>query len=456
MSVFGFCRCWICVAAALFVWSAVSAEAVIEEGHESAVSSVVSGTVSDVGPDVDGTTATGSVPERVILMTGDRNGVADEVMAVIYDTKGLHFHDPSAPRFLFVDREGNTALGIGGYVEVTGMYDFDGAIDCNGFVTEMIAVPSSRGLRNRLKFDAAESRLFLRLVRKTGLGVLTAYVENSFSNGNGGFGFSMKAAYLKLGNVQAGLSRSLFVDPTAGGPTIDYQGPCGGLTGRNVGVNYTAALHHGFGVGVSVEMPTGSYTLGEHAEDLSQRVPDIPVYVQYGWGDGDSHVRLSGIFRDLSYRDLVSGCNRLTPGWGVQLSGKLGVADLLTVYYDGVYGRGIGRYINDLSGYGYDLLPGKTDGRLIAPHSLSMSVGVQFNITGDWFVSGNYSFNRLYNQESLGQTGYRRADYLAVNMFYTCLDDLQLGVEYLHGGRHDMSGDCGSANRILAMAKYSF
>lgn len=417
----------------------------------------VAGMAATAGDDVTtGDENPKGAPERVIILSGNKNGASPEVMAVMYDTSELHFNDPSAPRFLFVDREGNTALGIGGYIEATGMYDFDGAIDNNGFVTNQISVPYNPKLRNRLRFDASHSRLFLRLVRRTRLGMLTAYVENSFAQGADGYGFNVKQAYLRLGNVQAGYSRSLFNDGASASPTIDYQGTCGNITGTNGGVSYTPLLGGGFKVGIAAEMPSADYTLGSDAETISQRVPDIPAYIQYGWNGGSNHVRLSGIFRDLSYRDMVSGTNRLTAGWGVQLSGVTDCTDYVTLYYQAVYGQGIARYINDLSGYGYDLLPSDEPGRLQAPHSLSLTGTVQFNVTKDLEVSGTYSFNRLYNQSETGGLAYRRAAYVAVNAFYTCFEDMQVGVEYLHGSRHNMDGDYGCANRIMAMVKYSF
>ena len=40
-----------------------------------------------------------------------------------------------------------------------------------------------------------------------------------------------------------------------------------------------------------------------------------PAYVQYSWASG-SHVRLSGILRELSYRDNVQASNHFATGWG--------------------------------------------------------------------------------------------------------------------------------------------
>ena len=57
------------------------------------------------------------VPDRAIVITGGANGVHREVVRVLYDTSDMHFQDASVPRFLMIDRQGNTLFGIGGYVE---------------------------------------------------------------------------------------------------------------------------------------------------------------------------------------------------------------------------------------------------------------------------------------------------------------------------------------------------
>lgn len=386
-------------------------------------------------------------------MSGNRNGASQEVMAVMYDTSDLNFNDPRAPRFLFVDSKGKTALGIGGYVEASMQYDFDGAIDNPGFVTASIPVPSDPKLRSRLAFDASSSKIFLRLVRSTPVGMFSAYVENGFT---GSYGFKLKFAYVSLGAFTAGLQRSLFVDAASGSPTIDSQGPAGANCGRNVGFSFTPRLKHGWRVGIAVEMPEASYTEGAHTESISQRVPDIPAYVQYSWDGGTSHVRASAIFRDLSYRDLVAGRNRFATGWGIQLSGLAAITDYVTLYYQGTYGKGIARYINDLSDSGFDLIPDSEPGRLKAPMSLLIAAGLQVNITKDLFVSGTYSLNRLYGQGDMGADAYRRGNYFCFNAFYTCLQDMQIGVEYIRGGRTNFDRTHGTANRLEAMIKYSF
>lgn len=395
------------------------------------------------------------VPERAIVLSGGMNGVHRDVMNVLYDTSDTHFQDASVPRFLLIDRMGNTLFGIGGYVEGVFQYDFDGALDEAGFVTHDISVPSNPALRNRLAADATHTNIVLQLLRKTSLGVLSAYVQGNFSNA--GYGFKLKHAYVRLHNVTAGYTRSTFEDAIAGAPTIDYQGPAGAVSATNLIIQYKLQFAKNFTAAISAEIPEADYTLTSGAnEGISQRCPDIPAYIQYQWDGGDSHVRATAIFRELSYRNLAESKNRFATGWGVQLSGAIKMSEMFELDYEAVYGKGIANYINDLSGFGYDLISDGIDGKMKAPGSLGIAGGLRVNLTDKLFVSSTYSFCRLYDQENMGGDAYRRGNYAAVNCFYTPFSDFQVGVEYLHGRRTDMDHEHGIANRLEAMVKYSF
>lgn len=398
------------------------------------------------------------VPTRAIVLMGDSTGVQPEVMTVLYDTQDLHFRDPGLPRFLLIDREGTTVLGIGGAVEGVVSYDFMGSINNDGFETFDIPVPRDPAMRSRLAASATHSSLFLKLVRQTGIGVLTAYVQSNFSGGETGYGFKLKQAYVSLDKLTLGLTNSTFVDPQAGVPTIDYQGPSGEMTSKNIIARFRTSLSPNFTMAVSAEIPQLTLTTGTSAEAISQRVPDIPAYIQYAWGGGNSHLRLSGIFRDLYYRDLVKGDNRSTVGWGVQLSGMAKIGKPFTLYYQGTYGKGIGHYLNDLDGNDLDLIPSSTDGKLTAPGMAGFVGGLRVDITPKFFFSGSYSLCRLYGQREghMDPSTYRRGNYAVANVFYSPLPEFLVGLEYLHGSRTDMSRISNSANRIECMLKYSF
>lgn len=398
-----------------------------------------------------------TLPASTVALSGNSSQIHSAVLNALMDTRDVHFQDPGVPRYLLIDKEGSTVLGIGGYVEGIASLDFRGAIDDNGFVTYDIPVPARADMRRRFDADVSHTTIFLKLVRNTRLGVLNAYVQTNFSGDNGGYGLKLKQAYVSLGNVTMGLTNSTFSDPSANVPTIDYQGPSGQVGCKNILLRYRVDFAPGWTFAVSAEKPKSTLTAyDDRQETLSQSVPDFPAYFQYAWGTG-SHVRASAILRNLSYRDLVDGQNRYKTGYGVQLSGIFDIHRAVDIYYQGAYGRGIAHYVNDLDGCGLDLVGSEGNpGTVVAPRTVSVVAGAKWNITPSLFISGAYSFNRLYDQTQLGGDTYCRGNYVVANMFYTPVSDLQIGLEYLHGTRRDVDMSHATANRIELMAKYSF
>lgn len=396
-----------------------------------------------------------AVPDRAIVITGGSNGVHRDVMRVLYDSRDVHFQDATAPRFLMIDREGNTVFGIGGFVEATMQYDFHGAIDNMFFIPHDIPVPANPKQRNRFAGDASRTNIVFQLLRNTPWGVLNAFVQGEFSGDH--YALKLKQGYIRLHNVTAGYAYSTFWDLAADAPTIDYQGPVGTMFRPNLMLQYRKSFGDHVSAAISAEVPdvTMTFAPGEN-EKISQRCPDIPVYVQYQWGGGASHVRASAILRELSYRNMLAQENKFRTGWGVEFSGIVNICDFAKVYWTGIYGKGIGSYMHDLDGFGYDLISDGTHGAMKAPGMFGITGGLRLDLSKKVFVSSTYSQCRLYDQEGMGPDAYRRGNYAVVNCFYTPFDDFQLGIEYLHGRRTNMDHQYGTANRFNAMIKYSF
>ena len=397
------------------------------------------------------------IPERAIVLSGDHTR-SGSLMAILYDSSDLHFSEPSAPRFLFLDRQGKVALGIGGYVKGTLQYDFGGSIDDGAsFVTYDIPVPQNPAQRNQFYGNANHSTIFLQLVGKsTHFGYYQMYVQTNFSgDGNSGYGLKLKQAYLSVGYVTAGLANSTFVDGSVGTPTIDDQGPAGEISRKNVLLRYAPRFNDHFSGAIGVEMPSVSYTVNTDVEKINPRVPDIPLYVQYQWDGGKSHIRLSGLFRDMSYRDIKSGRNHFKPGWAAQLSGKT-AAGSLTFFYQGAYGRGYGAYLNDLGGNGFDLVYSTTEGKMEAPRTANFELGMRYNAMSRLFFAASYSQARLFGVSHLGPDTYRYGQYISVSGFFDIVPDLRVGLEYLHGDRANVDRTHGRANRITGLLQFSF
>lgn len=62
-------------------------------------------------------------PNGIVIVTIDKAG--DEIIRIMNESQLPYIHDPKAPRFLLMDKQGKFALGIGGYVRATGEYDLE-------------------------------------------------------------------------------------------------------------------------------------------------------------------------------------------------------------------------------------------------------------------------------------------------------------------------------------------
>lgn len=394
------------------------------------------------------------VPERAIIMSGDTARLNDAVYAVFYNTENLMFNDPSVPRFQLVDREGTTIFGVGGVAEGLLYYDFAGSVNGAGFVTYNIPVPRNAAQRSQLGASVSQSSIFMKLARATHIGILSVYLQAEFSGGESGHDFILKQAYISLAGVTAGLANSVFSDPASSAPTVDPAGPPGAITAKNIQLSYTHQFSHNVSGALSLEIPEATNTLSETTGTIKQRYPDIPLNVQYTWFSG-SHIRAAAILRNLTYRDLVAAKNKVVTGWGVMVAGTATAYDTIDFLYQAGYGHGIGRYVHDFEKNGIDLIP-DGEGHMMAPASFSFTTGVRFKPSKKLLISGSYGYCRLYDGASLGSDGYRRSGYGVVNAFYTPTSDLQLGIEYLNGRRVDQDRSHGTANRLMAMIKYSF
>ncbi|MCH5219373.1 MAG: porin [Muribaculaceae bacterium] len=398
------------------------------------------------------------IPERAVVLYGDAKNADREVLAVFYSRENLAFSDPDAPRFLLMDRQGKIAFGVGGQLYGTVNYDFDGSIPGSGFSTYDISVPDNSVQHTRFGGDLSHSSLFMKLVGKAPkLGMYQVYFQANFTGNNGKYGFMLKQAYVSLGHFTAGLTNSTFIDAATKAPTVDTEGPSGQVSAKNVLFRYTSPTYKGFTAAASLEIPQTTYTTNAVTEALAARFPDIPVYIQYSWKPGQ-HVRLSGIFRDMAYRNTRVGANRMALGWGLQVSaiGDVCAGGMIQAFGHVAYGQGIAKYINDLAGNGYDLVPTYLGNRLTAPEMMGWTVGMYYNYSPQLFFTAAFSRAQLFNVRRLGGETYQYGQYLDVNGFYNFDSNFRVGAEYLHGWRHNFDGEGGSANRINLLVQYSF
>ena len=240
--------------------------------------------------------------------------------------------------------------------------------------------------------------------------------------------------------------------------TIDDQGPNGSAANTVFTVDYRQDFGKGLSGAIGIETPTANMTYGDRARDVHQRIPAFPLYLQYAWGGGDSHVRLSGIVRPLQYRDLVENKNRTICGAGIQLSGLVSVADPITLYYGATYGKGIANYMQDDSGLGLDAVADGLSGKCEAMTTFGVTGGISINLTKRLTFNGIYShlLNSRPDKATVSSDTYRYGDYVAANLYYTFNKIIAAGIEYDYGHVADFGGRNLHTNRIQAQLAVTF
>ena len=372
------------------------------------------------------------------------------------------FNVPGAPRFAIMGKDHKFYLGITGFVKGTMSYDFGHPInDPNKFTTSAIPMHQQPGNGGLIQFSAAQSAIAFNMVALPGTdNQIGAYISANFLGGN--YNFNLQYAYLKYRGILAGYNHSLFSDMASAPPTIDYEGAPSLAPIPNGVLNYTHGFNPHWSAGIGLEMPIASATTTTGSYTVNQRVPDIPAYVQYCWDNGGSWLRLSGIVRNMMYRDVVADRNRSLVGWGVKLSGSTTIAGPLRAYCQGTYGKGIASYFQDLYDGGLDMVPdASTAGQLSTVRAWGGLAGVQYTFSKNLFATVTYSQVRNYAPAYTGGTTawsdqYRYGQYVVANVFYNIKSYLQWGIEYLWGKRSDMNGLSAHDNRLQTMLQISF
>ncbi len=406
----------------------------------------------------------GNVPEELdyssTVLFFERPNVKESVKPKVQDMyKEVTRKTPQqvgVPKFIFSDKSGKATFTIGGFVNYRMAYDFNNAINNRDFVTFDIPMQKTANDKHFL-MDASTSRLYFRGMF-FGLGgkPLEAYIESDFRGS--GNSFHLREAYVSWNGITAGQTVTTFCDLAAGPNTIDFEGPNAYTYGRNLMLQYKHAFKNGFSFAVALEDPSLSATYAPETGSLYQRVPDIPAYVQYSWNKSKSHIRASGIYRNLTYEDKTRDKAVNVTGWGTQLSGCLYMNKIVSLSGQIVYGKGLSAYIADLQGNGYSLMPEMNmNNRLFAPEVLSWFASTQINLTPKMPMTFVYSQVRLPGKtKDFAAADYKYSQYILANIFYNFNSWVNVGLEYIYGTRENFDNAKGHSNRIQTAVQVNF
>ncbi len=396
-----------------------------------------------------------------VIYFGSGDTAASETVrsqiAKFYVDQFRHFSDPLAPYFLFMSRDANLAMGVGGCVRMRGWYDWGGSIPTPGFAPYMIPMTDTPLRERYLGTTPSGTALFFRVIgtNKT-LGEYQLYVETNF-NGYNGRDLHLKKAYAVLNDFTIGYTNSTFSDPSALPPTVDASGPNCKMSATSVLVRWMHSLPHGLVLAASVETPSDQIqTVEGETAKVECYIPDSAAFIQKEWGGGN-HVRLSGILRSHPYRNLIQQKNHNTIGWGLQMTTTLHPLDCLTLYgcFNGGYGyESLG---GDWLMGNYDLVSDVANpGKMYAPAAFGGYGCIQYNIKPELFVSATVGGAAYRPRSGVSPDEYRNGLYMAANCYWNLTARIQVAAEFNLGRRQNVDNTSRWARRVGLMAQFSF
>lgn len=386
------------------------------------------------------------------------------------------------PKFLLKTDDRMFVLAIGGQLNAIVGGDIDNNLYNEenagiNFVTQSIPVPAPSGKRGDFFINPLNSYIDIQVV---GFGHTKNAISAYFKIGTDGNDTQLylQRCYISWRGLTVGEKHTLFQDEAAcQPPTIDPEGPCGEVSNVAYEVSYRSPSFKGFRFAVGIDRPTyytssGKYLGTDHtrfenymvanASYANQRIPDVPAWVEYeDPANSDNRIRLSGLFRAFTYRDEIHEKTRVSPGWGLMVSGNYNPVKPLVLYMQACYGKGIGNYIQDMAGLPYSYIPSNENlGQMTPVPMMGINFGATWNFNDRWQANVVGSTTRIWNIGDYAKAqdinlNYKSAVYVAANVFYNVTSYLQFGMEYLYGHRQTWGNGGAHDNRIQAQISLS-
>lgn len=356
----------------------------------------------------------------------------------------------------------NTSVKFGGYVKLDAIADVNHAYGAQ--FANFAAIPlDTAGAANQdgqFNAHARQSRLNMETRTPTDLGELKTFLEIDFfgsargnANTTNGEGVQLRQAYGQLGHVLAGQTWSNFMDFDAYPESLDYIGPSGLTFIRQSQVRYTDKIDDKLAYSLALENPNTDFTSPTATDVNLSDLPDATAKLQYK--DSFGHVALRGLARKLNAGNSASGVEDEDYGWGLGASGKINALEKDALFFQAVYGDGIGRYLFDvaISGNGTTYVSNRVDGQTAyggyVAYQHYWSKEFRSNLIGGYTGIDN-------NVALTGITANKEIMSGHINLIWQPMASYKVGVEYMHGFRKLESGVEGDLDRVQGSFMYLF
>ncbi|MDT8069089.1 MAG: DcaP family trimeric outer membrane transporter [Terriglobia bacterium] len=375
----------------------------------------------------------------------------DSVAAARMDNAPL---DPRYPGYFRIPGT-TTFMKIGGYFKSDFIYDLKPVGDGERFIPSTIPVPTPAGVNNST-VSVRPTRINADfLIPTESVDTVRFFVEGDMF-GSTSTTPRLRHAYAQVKNFLIGQSFSNFQDPDSGPDQLEFQGPNGQVSIRNPQLRYAFKVGGKTSLRFAVEKPTSdvAFKTPEFSALPNSPAPDGTITLRHDMDSG--HLQLSGLFRSVSAY-LPDNRSDAVFGWGVNFTGSQRLIGKDTFVYQGAYGFGIERYLNDTSGLGIDAgVEGFERPHLVAIPVVGTYGGYQHFWNSRLRSSAIYGFVQVENSDRQTDATFHKSHYMATNLIWNPIGSLNVGTEFLYGWQIKKDGSSGNASRIMFSAKYNF
>ena len=336
------------------------------------------------------------------------------------------------------------------------------------FITAEIPLPGTPAADRDGRFAFSPNQSVMRAWAETptSLGRLRGQMQANLAKSETETEFQFYKIWGELGGLKAGFDYTLYFNQMTAPNTLDFEGPNSIPYVRFPQISWTTSLRgsdeRSLLIGLEDAPPEFTLPVSRPTVRAENRFPSLIAKCIYSpeW----AHVEIAGLYRHLEARG--NGYQSDVDGWGVSVSGYFRMWGKDNLILGSQFGQAIGTYSQDTSGFGLDAAPrSATDSQLQAIPAGGLWAAYEHwwtSSTRSNFVYGLWSLDNEFDVTPNPVGTYRRAQYVAVNLIWSPISDVDMGVEYLWGQREVVPATAvagnvlGIDNRIQVTVRWNF
>ncbi len=395
----------------------------------------------------------------------ENDSIPDVLKEYMIYTTSKHFQEPTFPRFMILDKTKNYLFGIGGYVNVLGFYD-DKGVNNDMFYVNEIPTEGEIAEGSLFSVNVNRSRLFFKLLGRTKIGMIQAYIEADFAGGYESGFFRLRQAFLDMGSVRIGKSFTTFMDEESING-IDPEGPVNMNVRRVPLIRYTYRFSKSTKLAIAAEYPQsvsstipledGDHNIAKSIENVFQKYPDIPITLT-------TKIKQLHLFTGINFRMTKYSKREYIFKPNLALSLKLSGNYIFRetpknthkLFFSGTFSYGMSDCIQDFCDMGMNIIVNKenTLAQMLPAFGAQLGYHVKWNSYNE--INCVYSLANFLYKTSNEYNLYTFGQYASINYIRQLFKYGKFGVEAVYGRKKTNKNIIGDNIRVYLLLRYDF